>query len=189
MQFGLKASIFKPFESFKLKMKQVKYSIYQKLIITMMSIVIGCETTKDINEKLGVEKLALNMFDLDTVPDQSQINELIRRFDQDSINQLQNIHHNLFMENSNSAYSPERVVVDVDQTGLIANGKTFELAEKGYFSKKKNQSGYQLAAAFTGKHSETVAMFLDSGNSHCNDHYYDLLKSIISKYKDQLKQW
>ena len=26
MQFGLKANIFKPFESFKLKMKQVKYS-------------------------------------------------------------------------------------------------------------------------------------------------------------------
>ena len=186
MQFGLKASIFKPFKSFKLKMKQVKYSIYQKLIITMMSIVIGCETTKDINEKLGVERLALNMFGLDTVPDQSQINELIRRFDQDSINQLQSIHHNLFMENSNSTYSPGRVVVDVDQTGLIANGKTFQLAEKGYFSKKKNQSGYQLAAAFTGKHSETVAMFLDSGNSHCNDHYHDLLKSIISKYKDQL---
>lgn len=189
MQFGLKSSIFKPFESFKLKMKQVKYSIYQKLIITMMSIVIGCETTKDINEKLGVEKLALNMFGLDTVPDQSQINELIRRFDQDSINQLQTIHHNLFMQNSNSAHSPERVVVDIDQTGLIANGKSFQLAEKGYFAKKKNQSGYQLAAAFTGNHSETVAMFLDSGNSHCTDHYNDLLKSIISKYKDQLSNY
>ena len=137
-------------------------------------------------KNLASKNLALNLFDLDTVPDQSQINELIRRFDQDSIDQLQKIHHNLFIENSNSAYSPERVVVDVDQTGLIANGKSFELAEKGYFSKKKNQSGYQLAAAFTGKHSETVAMFLDSGNSHCNDHYYDLLKSIISKYKDQL---
>lgn len=186
LQFGLKANIFKPIESFKLKMKKVRYSVYQKLIVTIMSIAIGCETTKDINEKLGVEKLALNMFDMDTVPDQSQINELIRRFDHDSITQLQAIHHNLFIENSNSAYSHERVVVDCDQTGLIANGKTFELAEKGYFSKKKNQSGYQLAAAFTGKHSETVAMFLDSGNSHCTDHYDDLLKSIISKYRDQL---
>ena len=85
------------------------------------------------------------------------------------------------------AYSHERVVVDCDdQTGLIANVKTFELSEKGYFSKKKNQSGYQLATAFTGKHSETVAMFLDSGNSHCTDHYDDLLKSIISQYRDQL---
>jgi hypothetical protein len=39
-----------------------------------MSIASGCETTKDINEKL-----ALNMFDMDNVPDQSQINELIIR--------------------------------------------------------------------------------------------------------------
>ncbi|MDS0526694.1 hypothetical protein NNC19_13465 [Clostridium sp. SHJSY1] len=125
MQYGLKANIFKPFESFKLKMKEVKYSIYQKLIVTTMSIVMGCETTKDINEKLGVEKLSLNMFGMDTVPDQSQINKLIRRFDQDSINQLQNIHHSLFVENSNSAYSDKSIVVDCDQTGLIANGKTF----------------------------------------------------------------
>jgi len=78
--------IFKPFENFKLKMKQVKYSIYQKFIITMMSIVISCEATKYINEKFVVEKLALNMFDLDTVQNQLQINKLIRRYDQDSIN-------------------------------------------------------------------------------------------------------
>lgn len=37
----------------------------------MMFIVIGCETTKDVNEKLGVEKLEVNMFNLDTVLDQS----------------------------------------------------------------------------------------------------------------------
>ena len=80
IQFGLKFNLFKPFEGFKLKMKKVTYYVYQKLIVTMMSIVIGCETTNDINEKL-----ALNMFDLDTAPDQSQINELIRRFDSDSI--------------------------------------------------------------------------------------------------------
>lgn len=99
--------------SYFIKMKKVKYSVYQKLITIMMSIVIGCETTKDINEKLGVEKLALNMFDMDTVPDQSQINELIRRFDSDSINQLQDIHHHLFMEHSNSVYSHTGVAVDV----------------------------------------------------------------------------
>ena len=166
MQFGLKTDFFKPFEDFKLRMKKVKYSVYQKLITSMMSIVIGCETTKDINERLGVEKLAANMFDMDSIPDQSQINLLLTRMDSESISQLQDIHHQLFMEHSNSIYSTQRVVVDCDQTGLIANGKTFELAEKGYFAKKKNQSGYQLAAAFTGKHSETVAMFLDSGSTH-----------------------
>ena len=183
MQFGLKTDFFKPFKDFKLKMKKVKYSVYQKLITSMMSIVIGCETTKDINERLGVEKLAANMFDMDSIPDQSQINLLLTHMDSESISQLQDIHHQLFMEHSNSIYSTQRVVVDCDQTGLIANGKTFELAEKGYFAKKKNQSGYQLAAAFTGKHSETVAMFLDSGSTHCNEHYDELLKSILSKFK------
>lgn len=29
-------------------------------------------------------------------------------------------------------------------------------------------------------------MFLDSGSSHCTDHYDDLLNSILSKYKGQL---
>lgn len=187
MQFGLKLNLFKPFESFKIKMIKKTYSVYQKLIVTIMSVVMGCETTADINEKLGTEKLAMNMFDMETTPDQSQINRLITRFDFDSINQLQDIHHNLFTEHSNSIHSRTRVVVDCDQTGLIANGKNFELAEKGYFPKKKNQSGYQLAAAFTGEHSETVAMFLDSGATHCTEHYDDLLKSILSKYSEQLQ--
>ncbi|MCW7999964.1 hypothetical protein CFK35_19065, partial [Clostridium sp. cpc1] len=105
MKFGLKLNFFKPFEVFKLKMEKVKYSVYQKFIIIMMSITSGCETTKDINEKLGVEKLALNMFDMDKAPDQLQINELIRRFDSGSIHQLQDIHHHLFMKHSNSAHS------------------------------------------------------------------------------------
>ncbi|GAA0082208.1 MULTISPECIES: hypothetical protein [Clostridium] len=29
-------------------------------------------------------------------------------------------------------------------------------------------------------------MFLDSGNIHCTNHYSDLLKAILSKYKEQL---
>lgn len=186
MKFGLNINFFKPFEVFNLKLKKVEFSVYQKLITTMMSIVVGCETTKDINEKLGPEKLTANLFDMEKVPDQSQINILLRRFDHESIQQLKDIHHNLFIEHSNSINYQNKVVVDCDQTGLIANGKSFELAEKGYFCKKKNQSGYQLVAAFTGDHSETVAMHLDSGSSHCTDHYDELLESIVSKYKNHL---
>lgn len=73
----------------------------------MMSIIIGCETTKDINEKLSVEKLAANMFDMDKIPDQSQINLLLTRFDAESIYQLSDIHSMLFMDNSNSTYTDE----------------------------------------------------------------------------------
>jgi hypothetical protein len=83
-----------------------------------------------------------------------------------AIEQLTKIHHNLFMKNSYSLSCGNKVVVDFDQTGLIANGRTYEFAEKGYFPKKKNQRGYKASATFTGEHSETVALFLDPGNIH-----------------------
>lgn len=186
MQYGLKLQFFKPLEDFKLKMKEVRFSVYQKLITIIMSIVIGCEFMKDINEKLGTEKLSANLFNMQAFPDQSQINKVLNRFDLDSISQFENIHHKLFIENSSSVFNEETVIVDFDQSGLIANGKSYELTAKGYFSKKKNQYGYQMSAAFTGKHSETIAMYLDSGNTHCQDHFKDLLKSTLSKYKDAL---
>jgi len=103
---------------------------------------MGCESTKDINEKLSGEKLSAHMLEMERFPDQS---------------------------------------------GLIANGKSYELADKGYFAKKKNQCGYQLSAAFAGKHQETIGLFLDSGNNHCQERLDDLLKSTLSKFKDHLK--
>ncbi|WP_340256687.1 hypothetical protein [Tepidibacter sp. Z1-5] len=51
------------------------------------------------------------------------------------------------------------------------------------FSKKKNQSGYQLSAALAGKNAETVAMYLDSGNVHCSHRFKDLLKSSLENYR------
>ncbi|MDD3851641.1 MAG: hypothetical protein PHS13_08515 [Firmicutes bacterium] len=39
-------------------MKEVKYSICQKLLTVIASIIMGCEYTKDINEVLGPEKLS-----------------------------------------------------------------------------------------------------------------------------------
>jgi transposase len=90
------------------------------------------------------------------------------------------------MDNSSSVSTHNSIVVDCDQTDLIANGKTFELAQKGYLPKKKNQNGYQLAATFTGERSETVAMILISGSTNYTDHYDDLLESILSKYNEKV---
>jgi hypothetical protein len=187
MQYGLKTGFFKPIENFKLKIKEIKYSVYQKLMTIIISIIIGCEYMKDINEKLANEKLSANMIGLEKFPDQSDINRMLKCMDSNSVEQLSSIHNILFMKHSNSVYSDEDVIIDFDQTGLIANGRTYELAEKGYFPKKKSQRGYQMSAAFTGRHSETVSMFLDPGNNHSTDRFDDLLKSTLSKYKEQLR--
>lgn len=50
----------------------------------MMSIVIGCETTNGINEKLGSQKLSINIFD-NLIWTQLQINRRLMNLLEDLI--------------------------------------------------------------------------------------------------------
>jgi len=171
----------------KVKMKKIDYSVHQKMITLLLSIVIGCRYTSDINDKLVPDTVAANMFDMDRFPDQSQINGLLRKIDHKGVDQLKSVHHQMFMQNAQSLSATGSVVVDIDQSGLIANGKTYEITQKGYFSKKKNQKGYQLSAAFCGETSETVSLYFDPGNTHCGARFEDLVKDTLVKLSDIAK--
>lgn len=174
-------------EQVKVKMKEIDYTVHQKMITLLLSIVIGCRYTSDINHKLVPDTVAANMFDMKRFPDQSQVNDLIRRIDEKGVVQLASVHHQMFMQNAQCLSASGFIVVDIDQSGLIANGKTYEVAQKGYFSKKKNQKGYQLSAAFCGEGSETVSLYLDPGNTHCGARFDDLVKDTLIKLSDIAK--
>ena len=175
-------------EQVKVKMKEVNYTVHQKMITLLLSIIMGCKYTSDVNHKLVPDTVAANMFDMKRFPDQSQVNELIRRIDEKGIEQLASVHHQMFMQNAQCLSVPGFVVVDIDQSGLIASGKTYEAAQKGYFSKKKNQKGYQLSAAFCGESSETISLYLDPGNTHCSARFDDLVKDTLVKLSDVAKE-
>ena len=175
-------------EQVKVKMKKVNYTVHQKMITLLLSIIMGCKYTSDVNHKLVPDTVAANMFDMKRFPDQSQVNELIRRIDEKGIEQLASVHHQMFMQNAQCLSVPGFVVVDIDQSGLIASGKTYEAAQKGYFSKKKNQRGYQLSAAFCGETSETISLYLDPGNTHCSARFDDLVKDTLVKLSDVAKE-
>ena len=175
-------------EQVKVKMKEVNYTVHQKMITLLLSIIMGCKYTSDVNHKLVPDTVAANMFDMKRFPDQSQVNELIRRIDEKGIEQLASVHHQMFMQNAQCLSSSGFIVVDIDQSGLIANGKTYEAAQKGYFSKKKNQRGYQLSAAFCGETSETISLYLDPGNTHCSARFDDLVKDTLVKLSDVAKE-
>ncbi|SNS18103.1 hypothetical protein SAMN05446037_1005145 [Anaerovirgula multivorans] len=64
-------------------------------------------------------------------------------------------------------HSAEYEIVDFDMSGLVAGGRTYELAEKGCFPRKRGEKGYQLSAAFVGDTGETVSVFFDPGNTSC----------------------
>jgi hypothetical protein len=186
LKFAYETEYFKDLQDFKLPMIKKDYTIYQKLMTLIRSIAVGCESTNDINERLHPEKVAANILGMERFPDQSQINRLLHAMDEESTKQLRQIHYDIFMKHSDSLSSEEEMVVDFDQTGLVANGKTYECTSKGYFPKKKNQLGYQASAAFAGKNSETVALFLDTGNTHCKNRVEDLLTATLSKFRDHL---
>ncbi|MCX7921255.1 MAG: transposase [Clostridia bacterium] len=174
-------------EQVKIKMKEIDYTVHQKMITLLLSIVTGCRYTSDINHKLVPDTVAANLFDMKRFPDQSQVNDLIRRIDEKGVAQLASVHHQMFMQNAQCLSAAGFVVVDIDQSGLIANGKTYEVAQKGYFSKKKNQKGYQLSAAFCGEVSESVSLYLDPGNTHCGARFDDLVKDTLVKLSDIAK--
>ena len=175
-------------EQVKVQMKKIDYTVHQKMMTLLLSVVIGCRYTSDINQKLVPDTVAANLLDMDRFPDQSQVNELIRRIDSKGVEQLKNVHHQMFIQNAQCLSTTDTVVVDIDQSGLIANGKTYEMAQKGYFSKKKNQKGYQLSVAFCGnENSETISLYLDPGNTHCSTRFEDLVKDTLVKLADVAK--
>jgi hypothetical protein len=183
-----KLDVFNMLDQVKVKMKEVNYTVRQKMVTIVLSIAAGCEYTSDINHKLVPDTVVAEMVGMPRFPDQSQINELLRRSTVQNVEQLKNIHHALFMQNAKCLSTIENVVVDMDMSGLIANGKKYESVDKGYFSKKKNQKGYQLSAAFCGgENSETISVYLDPGNTHCSFRFDELLKDTLIKLCDVAK--
>ncbi|SDK81457.1 transposase [Natronincola ferrireducens] len=188
IQFANKLNFFDAFKSFNLKMKSVNYTNLNRLQTLVASIVMGCSYTSDINEKLVPDTMATKLLGMDKFPDQSQINRFLSRFDETNIDQLEFIHHNFFMENALALSSKDPVIVDFDMSGLVASGRTYALAEKGYFPRKRGEKGYQLSAAFVGDTAETVSMFLDPGNTSCTSRFENLFKATTFKFKEHLPE-
>jgi Transposase DDE domain len=162
----------------KVQMKVVVYSALNKAQTIMASLVMGCEHTKAINEVLGQERGAANYLMMERFPDQSQINRYLTRLTEENVRQLGEVHAQLFEQQSLARRAVGRIVVDIDQCGLVVSGKTYEWARRGYFPRKRGQEGYQLSAAYVGAYEEAVQLYLDPGNAHCKSRLPDLLHDI-----------
>jgi len=73
-------------------MRGKNYSIFQRLTPIMASVMIGCESIKDINPVLDPEPLTANMSGMEHFPDQSQINIVLIRMDQISVDLVHSLH-------------------------------------------------------------------------------------------------
>jgi hypothetical protein len=175
--------------SLKMKMKKVDYSWSDKFKTLWASIVVGCNHTVEINNKLGShEQAAAALFGLKRFPDQSQINRLLWAFQPEHINQWRRLHLDLLCRHSRATArcrwlmlaNRERMLpVDIDQRAIAVRGKKFELATRGYFGRKRGRRGYQLSLAFIGGSiGEVLDEYLDSGNTPIVERIDELLTSL-----------
>ncbi len=160
----------------RIAMKEVKYSLVNKAQTVIASLVMGCGYTKAINETLEPERAAASYLGLERFPDQSQINRYLTRFSEENVKQLGDIQLEMLVRQSRARHAVGWLVVDIDQCGLVANGKTYEFKRKGYFPRKRGEEGYQMSAAYLGADDEALQLYLDPGNVHCSQRLADLLR-------------
>ncbi len=177
IQYAKQKGIFSLFDFLDLKRKEVKYSHLDMVKTWIMAIACGCSYTKDINYVLKPYPGTANLLGLDSFPEQSNCNRFLRTFTFHNLVELDYI----FNQIARLLYPCEIIpVYDIDCTGLIANGKTYEFNKKGYFPKRRGERGYQLMLGHADNY--ILSFFLDSGNTNPGARFWDSYYTICENF-------
>jgi len=174
--FAESVGFFDPFlRHFSLPMKEVRYSMMDKIATLFSSIIVGCSHIKDINHKLAPYPSAASLFGMERFPDQSGINRFLNRMGPDEIIQL-SLAFEAILDKVILFKDQEKVDLNVDVTGLVVYGDRYQFAEKGYFPKKRGKEGYQLSLGTTNcQYSQILSLILDPGNVSLSVRLWDTI--------------
>lgn len=155
--------------------KEVLYSTSQKIQTIIASIAVGCTYNSDINHQLVPYTVEAELLGIKRFPDQSQINRFLRHMNSVSLNQLDMIFSLSAHYFSLTSMLQDKVDIDIDSTGLIANGRTYQLNRKGYFSKRRGEKGYQLSMCIAGVTGDVLVQSFMPGNHSTPSDFIDLI--------------
>jgi len=159
-------------------MKEVRYSIMDKIATLFSSIAVGCSHIKDINHKLTPYPLAASLFGMDRFPDQSGVNRFLNRMGPEQITQLSLVFEAI-LDKVIFFKDQEKVDLNVDVTGLIVYGDRYQFAKKGYFAHKRGKEGYQLSLGTTNcEYSQILSLILDPGNISLAGRLWDTIYEV-----------
>jgi Transposase DDE domain group 1 len=163
-------------QHFQVPLKCVDFSPLQKLQTLICSLAVGCNWTKDINHKLRPYPLAAQLLGMSRFPDQSSINRFLHELGVPQRQQLELISEQLLRRYGLWQQSA-RVDLDIDSSGLMVYGRTYEGIRKGYFPRQRGRRGYRLTIAST-RHAagaEILSLFLDPANVAPAGRFWDCL--------------
>ena len=149
-----------------------------KVITLFSSIAVGSSHINDINHKLTPYPLAASLFGMDRFPDRSQINRFLNRIGPEQITQLSLVFEDILGKVA-LFKDGEKVDLNVDVTGLIVYGDTYQFAQKGYFPHRRGKKGYQLSLGTTNcEYSQILSLILDPGNISLNMRLWDTIYEV-----------
>ncbi len=175
--FALPTDFFAPFEQhFSAPLKTCDYTPLQKLQTLICSLAVGCEWTKDINHILRPYPVVAEMLGMPQFPDQSSINRFLHHLGPPQGLQLALISE-LLLHRFGLWRQCECVDLDLDSTGLMVYGRTYEGRRKGYFPRQRGRRGYRLTVASTSTSPgpEILALSLDPANVSPAARFWDCL--------------
>lgn len=160
------------------------FTVVQKSLALLAGLAAGCRSARDGDFTLAADPAAVRVLELPRWPHSSQLTRHLRAFRPQHVQALRGAVEDLTASHATARRRlrrGERVVVDLDQTAISANGRTYERAAKGHF-KKKGARGYRATAAFAGDtgggDDEVLAVFLDPGNTHASRRFADVLDAL-----------
>lgn len=133
-------------EYFSVEIKTIDYTPWDKLHTLICSLAVGCTSTKDVNHKLRPYPLAARFLGMSRFPEQSTLNRFLHGLGPDERRQLEFILE-LLLQRFGLWRECARVPLDIDSTGLMVYGRTYEFARKGYFPRQRGRRGYRLSVA------------------------------------------
>jgi Transposase DDE domain group 1 len=160
------------------------FTVVQKSLALVAALAAGCRSARDGDFVLAGDRATIAAAGLPRWPHSSQLTRLLRAFRPQHVQALRGVVEELTAQHSTARRrlrQGQRVVIDVDQTAISANGRTYERTARGHL-KKKGERGYQATVAFAGDTSggddEVLAVFLDPGNAHATWRFTDLVAAL-----------
>jgi hypothetical protein len=134
--------VFAPLSAVHTRMRQREFCIQDKLIQMFVSILTGCETLSQVNQRLKAENGLAMILGWQRFADQSTLSRTLDALDEGAIEQLRASISEIWRQHSRlSDHDWRRYLwLDFDLSGLPC-GPLAQESQKGYFSGKKTLLG------------------------------------------------
>lgn len=164
--------------------RKTGFTVVQRSLALLAALAAGCRSARDGDFTLAADPAAVPVLGLPRWPHSSQLTRHLRAFHPPHVVALRGAVEDVTASHSTvrrRLRRGERVVIDVDQTPISANGRTYQRTARGHLKKQGDRS-HQASVAFAGDPSggddEVLAVFLDPGNTHASRRFADVLAAL-----------